>query len=58
VISLYRDLHEMLMLNDNTRQYFMKLPVRVQMTAHDMNDEIHTEEELHHLIDRMTKIHY
>ncbi|WBY64504.1 MAG: hypothetical protein ACFWUD_03570 [Thermocaproicibacter melissae] len=55
---MYRDLHEMLMLNDNTRQYFMKLPVRVQMTAHDMNDEIHTEEELHHLIDRMTKIHY
>lgn len=57
VILLYQDLHELLMQSDSTREYFMKLPVRVQMTAHRMNDEIRTPEELHRAIDHMTKIH-
>jgi hypothetical protein len=53
---MYRDLHEMLMSNDSTRQYFMKLPVNVQMTVHQQNDEIRTVEALHEYVDHMTKI--
>ena len=54
---MYRDLHELLMSSDSTRQYFMKLPVNVQLTVHRQNDEIRTPEELHRYVDRMTKIH-
>lgn len=57
VILLYENLHELLLHSYSTREYFMKLPVRVQLTAHQMNDEIRTAEQLHQVIDRMTKIH-
>ena len=54
---MYRDLHELLMSSDSTRQFFMKLPVNVQLTVHRQNDEIRTPEELRQYVDRMTKIH-
>lgn len=54
---MYRDLHELLMCSDSTRQYFMKLPVNVQLTVHRQNDEIKTAEDLHQYVDHMTKIH-
>ena len=57
VIFLYQDLHELLLHSYTTREYFVNLPVRVQLTAHQMNDEIRTAEQLHRVIDRMTKIH-
>lgn len=53
---MYQDLHDLLMNSDSTRQYFMKLPVRVQMTVHQQNDEIKTAEELHKYVDHMTKV--
>mgnify|MGYP006875884232 CR=1 FL=1 len=53
---MYQDLHELLMGSDSTRRYFMRLPVRVQMTVHRQNDEIRTSEELHRYVDHMTKV--
>lgn len=53
---MYQDLHELLMNSSSTRQYFMKLPVSVQMTLHQQNDDIRTANELHQYVDRMTKI--
>ena len=54
---MYQNLHDLLMNSDNTRQYFMKLPVNVQLTVHQMNDEIKTPERLQKYVDHMTKIH-
>ncbi len=53
---MIRDLHELLMGSDRVRQYFMKLPVRVQLTVHRQNGEIRTEEELRRYVDHMTKV--
>lgn len=53
---MYQDLHELLMSSDVTRQFFMKLPVHVQMTVHQQNDQIRTAEELHQYVDHMTKV--
>ena len=50
-----QDLHELLMSSDTVRQYFMKLPVRVQLTVHQRNDEIKSSEELHRYVDFLTK---
>lgn len=52
-----QDLHELLMDSDSTRQYFMSLPVRVQLTVHKQNDKIKTTEELHRYVDFLTKRH-
>jgi hypothetical protein len=51
----FSDLHDILVHSDSTRQYFMKLPVRVQMTIHRRNEEIKTIEELHQYADLITK---
>jgi hypothetical protein len=56
VIFMYQDLHELLMSSDVTRQFFMKLPVHVQMTVHQQNDQIRTVEDLHQYVDHMTKV--
>ncbi len=53
---MYQDLHDLLMHSDSTRQYFMALPVRVQLTVHQQNEEIKTAEALHKYVDHMTKI--
>lgn len=53
---MYRDLHELLMNSYSTRQYFINLPVNVQMTVHQQNDQIKTAEELHQYVNHMTKI--
>ena len=50
-----KDLHELLMENDELRSLFISLPVRIQMTIHHENDVLNTEEKLHRYIDRMTK---
>lgn len=52
---MYADLHEMLMCNDKERQYFLKLPVHVQLTIHQKNDEIKTTMALHQYADLITK---
>lgn len=52
---MYDDLHDLLMSSDSVRQYFLKLPVRVQMTVHQRNDEIKSPEELHRYVDLLTK---
>ncbi|WP_411678130.1 hypothetical protein [Caproicibacter sp.] len=52
---MYKNLHELLMDSDITRQYFMKLPVQIQLTVHDQNDNIRTAEELRRYVDHMTK---
>lgn len=52
---MYENLHDLLMSSDSVRQYFMKLPVRVQMTVHQRNDEIKSPEELHRYVDFLTK---
>ena len=52
---MYENLHALLMDSDSCRQYFLKLPVRVQMTVHRNNDEIRTAEELHKYVDFLTK---
>jgi len=56
VVYMYEDLHALLIDSDSCREYFMKLPVYVQLTVHQRNDEIRTEEELHKYVDLMTKI--
>lgn len=53
---IYEDLHALLMNNDECREYFLKLPVWAQLTAHQQNDEIKTEEQLREYIDLMTKM--
>lgn len=53
---MYENLHELLMCNDKERQYFLKLPVNVQLTIHQRNDEIKTVAELHRYADLITKI--
>lgn len=50
-----RDLHELLMEDDDVRRFFLSLPVRIQMTAHHENDTLNTGEKLHRYIDLMTK---
>lgn len=50
-----KDLHELLMENDEIRSYFISLPVRIQMTAHRQNDALNTGEKLRNYIDLMTK---
>ena len=52
---MYDDLHDMLMNNDTIREFFLKLPVRVQMTVHQRNDEIKTAEELHQYVSFLFK---
>lgn len=52
---MYTDLHELLMCNDRERQYFLKLPVHVQLTIHQKNDEIKTAMALHRYADLITK---
>lgn len=52
---MYEDLHDLLMSSDTVRQYFMKLPVRVQMTVHRRNEEIKTPDELRRYVDFLTK---
>jgi len=49
------DLHALLMNDDNTRLFFMSLPVRIQMTVHQENDNIQTPEDLHRYVDFLTK---
>lgn len=47
VISLkYEDLGRMLEKSSSTRQYFLSLPVEMQIALHEQNDQIHTAEEL------------
>ena len=53
---MYQDLHDLLMNSDSTRQYFMKLPVNLQLTVHKQNEEIKTAEELHKYVDHMMKM--
>lgn len=50
-----RDLHQLLMEDDELRSFFISLPVRIQMTAHHENDRLNTGEKLHQYIDLMTK---
>ena len=50
-----KDLHELLMENDDIRSYFISLPVRVQLTAHHENDLLNTGEKLRRYVDLMTK---
>ncbi|HHV31107.1 hypothetical protein [Caproiciproducens sp. LBM24188] len=54
--KIYKDLHDLLMDDDECRAYLLKLPVREQLTVHQQNDTIRTKEELWRYIDRMTKI--
>lgn len=56
MIYMYEDLHALLINNDSCREYFMKLPVHVQLTVHQRNDEIRSEKDLHKYVDLMTKI--
>ena len=43
----YDNLHDLLMASSSTRQYFLSLPVKLQLSLHQHNDYIHTAQELH-----------
>lgn len=43
----YENLHDLLISSRSTRQYFLSLPVKLQLSLHNHNDYIHTAQELH-----------
>lgn len=43
----YNDLQALIQSSTSTRNYFLSLPVAVQIVLHEQNDHIHTAEELH-----------
>ncbi|HEX3037820.1 MAG TPA: hypothetical protein VHO94_02360 [Oscillospiraceae bacterium] len=49
------DLRTLLMNDYDLRAFFVTLPVRVQMTLHQENDNIKSAEELHKYVDFLTK---
>ena len=55
VDRMAKDLHDLLISDDEIRRYFISLPVRVQMTIHHENDRIRTEQQLRDYVAHMTK---
>lgn len=43
----YKDLQDLLSRSSSTRQYFLSLPVPLQLTLHKYNSYIHTAADLH-----------
>lgn len=43
----YKDLQDLISHSSTTRQYFLSLPVSLQVTLHKYNSNIHTAAELH-----------
>ena len=54
----YKNLHEMLYRSNSSRNYFLSLPVSVQMELHKHNDYINTAEELHKRADEIKKYNH
>lgn len=44
---LYKNLHDLISRSASTRDYFLSLPVSVQLALHEHNDYIHTAAQLH-----------
>lgn len=47
IVLQYNNLHALIQGSSSTRNYFLSLPVAVQIILHEQNDYIHTAEELH-----------
>lgn len=43
----YKNLHDLINNSSSTRQYFLSLPSKMQMSLHEHNNYIHTAHELH-----------
>ncbi len=43
----YADLHALISQSSSTRQYFLSLPVSLQLSLHRHNDYIHSAADLH-----------
>lgn len=43
----YEDLHDLIRHSSSTRQYFLSLPIKMQLSLHKYNYDIHTAEQLH-----------
>lgn len=51
----YPNLSQLLLKSSSSRQYFLSLPVAVQMELHSLGEYIHTAEELHRY-EALTKV--
>lgn len=47
----YIDLHDLISHSSTTRQYFLSLPVPLQLALHEYNTYIHTAADLHYCAD-------
>lgn len=43
----YKDLHDLIFHSSSSRQYFLSLPVSLQLALHEYNSSIHTAADLH-----------
>lgn len=51
----YENLHTLIQRSSSTRQYFLSLPVAMQVALHEYNDYIHTAQELRQSVEVVTK---
>lgn len=49
----YRNLQDLILHSSTTRQYFLSLPVPLQLALHEQNSYIRTAADLHFYADRM-----
>ena len=47
---LYNSLNDLINSSSSTRQYFVSLPIEMQMTLHKHDKYIHTAEDLHRAV--------
>lgn len=43
----YDNLNDLINSSSSSRRYFLSLPVKMQLSLHELNDYIHSAEELH-----------
>lgn len=51
----YNNLQDLILHSSSTRQYFLSLPVSLQLTLHEYNHHIHTAADLHFLVNFIQK---
>lgn len=51
----YNNLQDLILHSSSTRQYFLSLPVSLQLTLHEYNNHIHTAADLHFLVNSIQK---
>ena len=54
-ILKYENLNQLIGKSSSSRQYFLSLPVSIQVELHKYNNYIHTAAELHRYVDTLAK---